>query len=300
MKLLVIGRRGQLGWELVRSLAPLGHVIACDRNEADLAKPDRLPALIADIEPDVVVNAAAYTAVDKAESEVAIASTINAEAVGVLAKATRDSGALFIHFSTDYVFDGKKAGPYVEADLPLPLNAYGRSKLAGELATAAAGGDWLVFRTSWIYGARGANFFKTMLRLAREREMLRVVSDQYGAPTAARMIADLTAHAVRQSMREREAGAFESGVFHMTASGSTSWHGFASRIVEALRSSCPGETMTRAIEPIAASEYPTAALRPHNSLLDNTKLERRFGVFRPDWAAYLQLILDELLDSGQR
>ncbi|HVW52313.1 MAG TPA: dTDP-4-dehydrorhamnose reductase [Trinickia sp.] len=300
MRLLLIGRSGQLGWELMRSLAPLGNVIAFDRRDADLSAPDRLPALIANAKPDVVVNAAAYTAVDKAESEVPLASTVNADAVGVLARAARDAGALFVHFSTDYVFDGEKVGPYVESDEPLPLNAYGRSKLAGELAVEAAGGDWLVFRTSWIYAARGANFLQTMLRLAHERETLRVVADQQGAPTAARMIADLTAHAIRQSMGERTSGAFESGVFHMTASGSTSWFGFASRIIETLRSRRPGQVVTREIEPIAASEYAAAAARPLNSLLDNSKLERRFGVFRPDWEVYLQLVLDEVLGTCHR
>lgn len=300
MRLLVLGRRGQLGWELMRSLAPLGNVVACDRSEADLSKPNRLPALITKAKPDVVVNAAAYTAVDKAESEALLASTINAEAVGVLARATREAGALFVHFSTDYVFDGKKADPYIESDVPMPLNVYGRSKLAGELAAEAAGGDWLVFRTSWIYAARGANFLHTMLRLAQERETLRVVADQYGAPTAARMIADLTAHAIRQSVTERKFGTFESGVFHMTASGSTSWFGFASQIVETLSARRPGQVVTRAIEPIAASEYAAAAARPRNSLLDNTKLERRFGVFRQDWEVYLRLVLDEVLGAGHR
>lgn len=300
MKLLVIGRSGQLGWELMRALAPLGEVIGFGRNEADLSKLDRLPALIASTRPDVVVNAAAYTAVDKAESDTAAASTINAEAVGVLATAARDAGALFVHFSTDYVFDGKKAGAYVEFDSPMPLNAYGSGKLAGERAVQAAGGDWLVFRTSWIYAARGANFLRTMLRLAQERETLRVVSDQYGAPTPARMIADLTAHAIRQSMAEREAGSFESGLFHMTASGRTSWFGFASRIVETLRARYPERVVTSAVEPIAASEYVTAAARPGNSVLDNTKLERRFGVFRQDWDVYLQLVLDEVLGAYEQ
>lgn len=300
MKLLLIGRNGQLGWELERSLAPLGHVVALGREDADLSRPDRLPELINEIKPDVVVNAAAYTAVDKAESEPKLASTINADAVGAIAEGARDIGALFVHFSTDYVFDGKKADPYVETDAPGPLNEYGRGKLAGERATEAAGGDWLIFRTSWVYAARGANFLQTMLRLAQERETLRVVADQYGAPTAARMIADLTAHAIRQSVRERDSGVFESGVFHMTAKGSTSWFGFASQIIDAFGAGRPGRVLTRSIEPIASSEYVTAAQRPRNSLLDNGKLERRFGLFRQDWDAYLPLVLHEVLDSGCR
>lgn len=300
MKLLVIGRGGQVGWELTRSLAPLGHVVALGREDADLSRPDRLPVLISEIKPDVVVNAAAYTAVDKAESEAKLASTINADAVGALAEGARDIGALFVHFSTDYVFDGKKADPYAETDAPGPLNEYGRGKLAGEKAIEAAGGDWLVFRTSWVYAARGSNFFQTMLRLAQERETLRVVADQYGAPTAARMIADLTAHAIRQSAAERKSGLFESGLFHMTAQGSTSWFAFASQIIDAFASACPGRVLTRSIEPIASSEYVTAAERPRNSLLDNGKLERRFGLFRQDWDTYLLLVLDEALASGSR
>lgn len=299
MRIMVTGCRGQVGWELTRSLAVLGEVVACDRSTADLANPASLRAAVERLRPDVIVNAAAYTMVDKAEDEEALAATINADAVGALAQASRAVGALFVHFSTEYVFDGAKPGAYVEDDPPSPVNAYGRSKLAGERAVADAGGDWLVFRTSWVYAARGKNFLRTMLRLASERETLRVVADQVGAPTCARMIAELSAHIVRQAMAERSNGRFESGLFHLTAAGSTTWHGFASRIVEAARAMLPsGAIATRAIEAIATSEYPTPARRPANSLLDNGRFEQRFGLRRAPWDESLQLVLEEIIEQG--
>jgi dTDP-4-dehydrorhamnose reductase len=302
MRILVTGSRGQVGWELTRSLAVLGEVVACDRATADLSRPASLKALVEHMRPDVVVNAAAYTAVDKAQDEEALAATINAEAVGVLAQAARKAGALFVHYSTEYVFDGAKSGAYVEDDQPSPLNAYGRSKVAGEQAIVAAAGDWLVFRTSWVYAARGKNFLRTMLRLAGERETLRVVADQTGAPTSARMLADLTSHAVRQAMAERSAGRFTSDLFHLTASGSTTWHGFAACIVESARALLPdGAIATRAIEAIATRDYPTPARRPANSVLDNSKFERRFQLRRAPWEESLRLVLEEVLEqpSGQ-
>ncbi|RDU96031.1 dTDP-4-dehydrorhamnose reductase [Trinickia dinghuensis] len=299
MRLMVTGCRGQVGWELTRSLAVLGEVIACDRNEADLTHPASLKAVVDRIRPDVIVNAAAYTMVDKAEDEEALAVTINAEAVRALAQASRDVGALFVHYSTEYVFDGMKSGAYVETDAPNPINAYGRSKLTGEQAVADAAGDWLVFRTSWVYAARGKNFLRTMLRLASERETLRVVADQVGAPTSARMIAELTAHAIRQAMGERASGRFESGLFHLTASGSTTWRGFASRIVDAARALLPPDAVaTRAIEAIATSEYPTPARRQANSVLDNGKFERRFGLRRAPWDESMQRVLEEIVEQG--
>lgn len=296
MKILLMGRNGQVGWELVRSLAPLGQVSACTRGAADLTKPDTLATLVAEVKPDVVVNAAAYTAVDKAENDETTAMLVNGESVGVLAQAARDAGALFVHYSTDYVFDGAKEGAYVEDDVPGPINAYGRSKLAGERMIRSVGGDWLVFRTSWVYAARGANFMRTMLRLAGERETLNVVADQMGAPTPARMIADVTAHAVAQALCEGKTGAFESGIFNLTASGVTSWHGFASSIVDAARAR-RGDAAVKAreVRPIPASDYPTPARRPANGVLDNAKIERRFGVSRLSWEQGLGLVLDEAL-----
>lgn len=300
MRVLVTGCRGQVGWELTRSLATIGEVVACDRAAADLSKPDSLRALVAAVRPDAIVNAAAYTMVDKAEEEERLAHVINADAVGVLAQEARKAGALLVHYSTEYVFDGEKPDPYVEGDAPNPLNAYGRSKLAGERAIDAAGGDWLVLRTSWVYGARGKNFLRTMLRLASERETLRVVADQFGAPTSARMIADITAQVLRESIRQRRGDQFQSGIFHLTAQGATSWHGFASSIVEAARGALPGATIAaREVVAIATSDYPTPARRPSNSRLSNAKLEQRFGVRCQPWQEAMRLVLDDALEQAQ-
>jgi dTDP-4-dehydrorhamnose reductase len=293
VKILLTGRNGQVGWELNRSLAPLGQVFACDRAMADLTKPEALGQVVDQIKPDVIVNAGAYTAVDKAESDEALALLVNGDAVRALSQAARACGALFVHYSTDYVFDGAKHGAYVEDDATGPLNAYGRSKLAGELAVQASEGDWLVFRTSWVYAARGGNFLRTMLRLAAERETLSVVADQRGTPTPARMVADITAHAIRQSLIERNAGRFESGIFHLTAAGSTNWHGFASSIFDAARVRVPERVKVRELKAISTSEYPTPARRPLNGVLDNTKLERRFGVSRLSWEEGMRLVLEE-------
>jgi dTDP-4-dehydrorhamnose reductase len=235
--------------------------------------------------------------VDKAEEDSALAHTINADAVGELADAARKAGALMIHYSTEYVFDGMKDGAYEETDAPNPLNAYGRSKLAGERAIEAAGGDWLVFRTSWVYGARGKNFLRTILRLAAQHETLRVVADQYGAPTSARMIADLTAQIVREAVCERRDSRFESGIFHLTAQGETSWHGFASAIVDAARTAFPDTIATRDIVAIETSEYPTPARRPKNSRLGNAKLEGRYDVRRQPWQEAAQLVLEDVFEQ---
>ncbi|KAF1026148.1 MAG: dTDP-4-dehydrorhamnose reductase [Burkholderia plantarii] len=296
MKILLTGRNGQVGWELRSALAPLGEVVACDREAADLARPETLAPLVASVRPDVIVNAAAYTAVDLAEEQEALTLRVNGEAAGVLAQAARDVGALFVHYSTDYVFDGSATAPYSETEAARAVNAYGRTKLAGERAIAAAGGDWLTFRTTWVYGTRGRNFLLTMLRLAGERETMRVVADQTGTPTSARMIADLTAHAVSHAMRERAADRFESGLFHMTAGGQTTWHGFASAIVEAARAARGDAIRVRAIEPIPSGAYPTPARRPVWSVLDNTRFDRRFGLNRLDWQQALALVMDDLKD----
>jgi dTDP-4-dehydrorhamnose reductase len=291
---MVTGRNGQVGWELRRALAPLGEVVAFDRGEADLEKPQTLKSLVASVRPHVIVNAAAYTAVDNAENERELAHRVNAEAVGVLAAAARQQNALMIHFSTDYVFDGTSTQPYLETDAVAPLNEYGRSKLAGEQAIEAVGGDWLTLRTTWVYATRGRNFLRTMLRLASERETLRVVADQTGAPTSARMIADLTSHVVARAQRERADDDFESGLFHMTAAGQTTWHGFASAIVASARAAAKMEIKTTAVESISSDAYPTPARRPQYSMLDNEKFDRRFILGRLDWREGLALAMDDL------
>lgn len=292
MKILVTGSAGQVGWELVRSLQPLGYVVAAGREMADLANPEQLRLFIQAVEPDVIVNAAAYTAVDKAESEPDSAFLINAKAPALLAEEAAKAKALLIHYSTDYVFDGSKSGAYRETDAPCPINVYGHSKLAGEEAIQAAGCDYLIFRTSWVYASRGHNFVKTVLRLAKEREQLNIVADQAGAPTWARLIAGTSACALKQALLERENGHFEPGVFHLTASGETSWHGFAEIIVDLAREQ-GASLLAGKINPIPASAYPVPAARPQNSRLDVTKLEQRFGLHMPDWQDCLALCLQE-------
>ena len=291
MKILVTGSRGQVGWELTRSMQPLGEVIALDRTGADLADPQALRALVRKLRPDVIINAAAYTAVDRAEDEEALALRINGESPGVLAQEAAALDALMVHYSTDYVFDGTLDRPYREADLTAPINAYGRTKLAGEQAVAAAGGRWLVFRTSWVYADRGANFPRTMLRLAAEREALKVVADQVGAPTSARLIADMTAHAVACCTREAAEGRIESGIYHLVAGGSTSWHGLASAVIEGARQrGWPLRVQT--VQGIPASEYPTRARRPANSRLATDALSQRFGLTPPAWEHGIACLLD--------
>lgn len=292
MKILVLGSQGQVGWELVRSLLPLGEVVALTRAEADLTQPDQLRAMVRSHQPALIVNAAAYTAVDKAESEESLAYAINAVAPGVLAEEAKRCGALLIHYSTDYVFDGTLDRPYLETDQPNPQSAYGRSKLAGEQAIAATDADYLILRTSWVYGARGQNFMRTILRLAAEREQLRIVADQTGAPTWSRWIADATAHVVREAMRLRQNDQFSSGIFHLTSSGSTTWHGFATAIIESCRQSRPQERLAvRDIQPILTSQYPLPAKRPANSRLACGKLLGEYGVVSPDWRLALELSL---------
>jgi dTDP-4-dehydrorhamnose reductase len=292
---MVTGANGQVGFELTRSLAPLGEVIALGREQCDLARPQRLPSLVRDMKPDVIVNAAAYTAVDRAEQEEELAVLVNGTAVGVLAEEARRAGALFIHYSTDYVFDGKKTSPYTEDDSPCPLNAYGRSKLKGEVAVKEAGGDTIILRTSWVYAARGHNFVRTILRLAREREELAIVDDQVGAPTWARDIANGTAAVVEGALRERKEGRFAAGLLHMTASGATSWCDFARAILDLARGSAllPAQAAPP-LRPIASKAYPQPALRPKNSRLSSERLGQRFGIVLPDWAAALPLCLAEI------
>lgn len=295
MKLLVTGRTGQVGWELARSLMPLGDVILVDRTHCDFSRPQTLAPLIRDCRPDVIVNAAAYTAVDKAEQEEALATTINGTAAGVLANEARKAGALLVHYSTDYVFDGTKPSPYVEDDAPNPLNAYGRSKLAGENAIRESNCDHVILRTSWVYAARGHNFVRTMLRLARERDELNIVADQIGAPTCARVIADATAHIVRHVQRDRALANFASATCHLTAAGATSWHGFAQSIVQAaVRNGLIPDTRTIVINPITTSAYPLPAIRPANSRLHCAQVQQRFGIALTDWPQALERVVEAL------
>jgi dTDP-4-dehydrorhamnose reductase len=293
VKILLFGANGQVGFELARSLLPLGDVITLNRENADLTDLEKCRATIQTIQPNVIVNAAAYTAVDKAETERDIAFLINAKAVDVFAQEAKKVGALLIHYSTDYVFDGAKNTPYLEDDLPNPLNVYGESKLAGEQAIQASGADYVILRTTWVFAARGQNFVKSILRLAAEREELNIVADQIGAPTSARFIADATAHILRQAQCERNAKTFISGIFNLTNSGETSWFGLAEKIVESARLQNI-ELKNRLINPIPTSAYPTPAKRPANSRLSTAKLQQRFGLIIPTWEQSLTLCLEKI------
>ncbi|MCU0786484.1 MAG: dTDP-4-dehydrorhamnose reductase [Verrucomicrobia bacterium] len=286
-KILLIGKNGQVGWELRRTLAPVGRVLAVDYPEIDLTDAAAARRLVRDNKPNVVVNAAAYTAVDKAESEIKTAQLINGVAPGVLAEAAKQVGALLIHYSTDYVFDGTKTTPYVETDAPNPLGAYGRTKLEGDEAIRATGGNHLIFRLCWVYGARGQNFLLTMQRLARERETLRIVKDQFGCPTWSRLIAEATTLALRQVLAASDANIFK-GTYHLAAGGSTNWHTFASRIVGFVPEA---ERRCREVAAITTAEYPTPAKRPAYSVLDCGKLKKTFGIQLPQWEDGLRLVL---------
>ena len=293
MKLLVTGANGQVGCELRQSLAPLGEVIALDRAACDLARPAEVARILRAATPDVIVNAAAYTAVDRAEQEEQLATLINGTAVGEIAQAARQLGALLIHYSTDYVFDGRKDAPYAEDDVPSPISAYGRSKLAGERAIAQCGGRYLIVRTSWIYAARGHNFLKTVLRLARERDELRIVDDQIGAPTWARDLAAATAVMSKQARQEIARDDFESGLFHVTGSGATSWFVFAKAVVKQAEQYGLLARKSK-IVPIASSEYPVAATRPKNSRLSGARARHRFQIALPEWEQSLAVCMREL------
>jgi len=294
MKILLTGCNGQVGWELVRALLPLGEVIAANRAQADLSDLDGLRRTVQKYSVDVIVNAAAYTAVDKAETEEDLAFRINAEAPAVLAEEAKKSGALLIHYSTDYVFDGTKLSAYAEDDAPNPVNVYGHSKLAGEKAIQASGVDYLILRTSWVYAARGHNFLKSVLRLAEEREELNIVADQLGSPTWARLIAETTAHIIRQSVLERHSGSFDSGLYHLTSTGETSWHGFAQTIVDVVRQQGNQTLKNRTINPIPTTDYPLPAKRPANSLLATGRLEQHFGLKMPAWDKALKLCMEDM------
>ncbi|MCZ7653926.1 MAG: dTDP-4-dehydrorhamnose reductase [Rhodocyclaceae bacterium] len=287
--ILLTGKDGQIGWELQRSLLPLGRVIACGRGELDLIDAEAVRRKLDELRPDVIVNAAAYTAVDKAESEAELAHVINAAAPALLADEAARRGALLIHYSTDYVYDGRKAAPYVEDDAVNPSAPTDAASWRARRGIQLSGADHLIFRTCWVYAARGGNFLRTILRLAAEREELRVVDDQVGAPTWARLVAEATAHALKQAMQERRDGNFESGVFHLAAAGEASWHGFASAIVAGR-----GGLRVKSVTQIATAEYPLPAARPANSRLNTDRLRARFGLELPDWETCLRLCLEEI------
>ena len=290
MKILLTGKNGQVGWELRRTLAPLGEVVATGREEIDLAKPDTISAWVRDVKPDVIVNAAAYTAVDKAESEPDLAMAINGVAPGILAEEAKRIGTLLIHYSTDYVFDGTKSTPYVEDDIPNPLSVYGKTKLAGERAIQQIGPRYVILRTSWVYGARGKNFLLTILRLAKERDELRIVDDQIGAPTWCRTIAEGTSHVIQQVA---DSSKRDQGVFHLTASGRTSWFGFARAALEMVEKQ--KRRAAPKLVPISTTEYPVAAPRPRNSQLSNERLKNVFGFFSPRWNVSLASCVNEII-----
>jgi dTDP-4-dehydrorhamnose reductase len=281
MRILLTGRDGQVGFELARKLAPLGELMAFDRAGLDLADPDALVAACRLVRPALIVNAAAYTAVDRAEAEPKTALAVNGRAPGILAEESRRLGALLVHYSTDYVFDGKKKAPYVETDPVAPLNEYGRSKLAGERAIAASGCKHLVLRTSWVYGPRGRNFLLTMLALAAARDEVRIVADQRGAPTSSVFLAEATAHAIAAIPEQ----GVPSGIYHLSALGETTWAGFA-RAIFARAAARPGFRAPRLV-PIPSSEYPTPAPRPAYSVLSHRKFEAAFGFAPTRWEAQL-------------
>ena len=288
-KILLFGRVGQVGWELRRTLAPLGELVVVDYPEVDFTRPESVCAQIRDTAPDIIVNAAAYTAVDKAETDTTLAMQINAEAPGVMAAEAKRLGALLVHYSTDYVFDGAKTTPYVETDPTGPLGAYGRTKLAGDQAIQQSGCSHFIFRLCWVYGSRGHNFMLTMQRLAREREKLRVVRDQIGCPTTARIIAETTALALARGA-DRATAEKLTGVYHLCSSGQTSWHGFASAIIDLMPAE---EKKCREVEAIASSEYPTPTKRPAYSVMSCAKLEHTFGLRLPDWHDCLRLVVEK-------
>lgn len=294
--ILVTGSNGQVGFELRRSLAPLGNVVALDRAACDLSKPDSLREVVRHVRPDVIVNPAAYTAVDKAETESDLAFAVNGVAPGVLAEEARALGSLLVHYSTDYVFAGTGDTPYVETDAVGPLSVYGKSKLAGEQAIAEVGGASIVLRTCWVAGAHGGNFAKTMLKLGRERDALRVIADQFGAPTTASLIAEVTANIVGRAWLHGDRAAFATGVYHLAAAGETSWHGYATEVLQyAARKGVELKVDPAAIEAIPATAYPLPAPRPANSRLSTRKLRETFDIYLPEWQQGVHFLLDQIL-----
>jgi dTDP-4-dehydrorhamnose reductase len=300
MKILLFGKGGQVGWELQRSLAPLGEIIALDHDSkelcGDFTNLKGIAETITTVKPYVIVNAAAHTAVDKAESEPDLVRTLNALAPGVLAQEAKRANAWLIHYSTDYVFDGSGELPWREIDNTAPLNAYGTTKLEGEQLIQQSGCRHIIFRTSWVYGARGGNFAKTMLKLAQERDSLKVINDQFGAPTGADLLADVTAHAIQKALQRPEVN----GLYHLVAAGETSWHGYASFVLDFAQSA--GITLKVTpdkIQPVPTSAFQTPAKRPHNSRLNTEKLRSTFGLRLPEWKKGVERMLTEILESGK-
>jgi dTDP-4-dehydrorhamnose reductase len=297
MKILLLGKNGQVGWELQRALAPLGELVALDFDSpgplsADFSKPESLAATVRAVAPQIIVNAAAHTAVDKAESEPDLARAINASAVGVIAREAATLGAWLAHYSTDYVFDGSGSTPWIEDSPTGPLSVYGKTKLEGEEAIRASGAKHLIFRTSWVYAARGGNFAKTMLRLAKERDRLTVIDDQVGAPTGADLLADITAHALRAAQQQPVLA----GTYHAVAAGETHWHGYAQHVIEFARAAGqPIKVAAHAIEAVPTSAFPTPARRPGNSRMNTSKLQQAFGLSLPAWQTGVERMLTEVL-----
>lgn len=295
MKILLLGKNGQVGWELQRSLAPLAELVALDRHSPDLCGDlSKLQALLETVEmvkPDVIVNAAAYTAVDKAESEPEFANLINAAAPGMLAQAAHRLGAWLVHFSTDYVFDGSGTRPWLETDSPAPRSVYGQTKLEGERLIAEHCRKYLIFRASWVYAARGDNFAKTILRLAQERDRLTVIDDQWGAPTGAELLADVSAHVLRQILQRPQ----DAGIYHVAASGETTWHGYAAYVLAQAGQSQPAiEVVAKDVAPVPSSAFPMSARRPHNSRLNTSKLQTNFALSLPPWQKGVDRMLLEV------
>ena len=296
MNILLFGKGGQVGWELQRSLAVLGHVTALDHDSTDhcgdFANPEGIAATVRALKPDVIVNAAAHTAVDKAESEPELARLLNATTPGVLAREAAALGAWLVHYSTDYVFDGSGTRPWVETDTPAPLSVYGRTKLEGEQLIQQSGAKHLILRTSWVYAARGGNFAKTMLRLAQERERLTVIDDQWGAPTGAELLADVTAHAIRHLQQRPQ----DAGLYHLVAGGEVTWNGYAKFVIEhASKAHSAIKIVAKEVAPVPTSAFPTPAVRPHNSRLNTSKLQATFGLTLPHWQTGVERMLTEIL-----
>lgn len=296
MNILLFGKGGQVGWELQRSLAVLGNVTALDHDSTDhcgdFANPEGIATTVRAVKPDVIVNAAAHTAVDKAESEPELARLLNATTPGVLAREAAALGAWLVHYSTDYVFDGSGTRPWVETDTPAPLSVYGRTKLEGEQLIQQSGAKHLILRTSWVYAARGGNFAKTMLRLAQERERLTVIDDQWGAPTGAELLADVTAHAIRHLQQRPQ----DAGLYHLVAGGEVTWNGYAKFVIEhASKAQSAIKIVAKEVAPVPTSAFPTPAVRPHNSRLNTSKLQATFGLTLPHWQAGVERMLTEIL-----
>lgn len=296
MNILLFGKGGQVGWELQRSLAVLGRVTALDHDSTDhcgdFANPEGVAATVRALKPDVIVNAAAHTAVDKAESEPELARLLNATTPGVLAREAAALGAWLVHYSTDYVFDGSGTRPWVETDTPAPLSVYGRTKLEGEQLIQQSSAKHLILRTSWVYAARGGNFAKTMLRLAQERERLTVIDDQWGAPTGAELLADVTAHAIRHLQQRPQ----DAGLYHLVAGGEVTWNGYAKFVIEhASKAQSAIKIVAKEVAPVPTSAFPTPAVRPHNSRLNTSKLQTTFGLTLPHWQTGVERMLTEIL-----